>query len=183
MDSQQKRQASRNSSPRLRAAAQQFFTRLTGIKPVVYAMRLAIRIVVPRRRIGAAVALFNDQGEVLLLHHAFHGRYPWALPGGWVNRDEMPDAAVKRELTEETGMTMTLDKAIYFVESGPGHSVNVYFCATEPRGDIMLSFEANDARWFAIDQLPTTMLKRNHDAVKIAADYLIEQGKIPATQQ
>lgn len=48
-------------------------------------------------------------GEVLLVHeHTLRGAGPdqWVLPGGRVERGELFDAAVKREVEEETGYSV-----------------------------------------------------------------------------
>lgn len=51
------------------------------------------------------IALFNEQGELLLLKRADDAHCPglWSLPGGKLEPDESPLAAAKRELLEETG--------------------------------------------------------------------------------
>ncbi|MBI3971508.1 MAG: NUDIX domain-containing protein [Chloroflexi bacterium] len=54
--------------------------------------------------VGVTAMVVDDTGRVLFLEHAFRRRYPWALPGGWINRAEHPEAAIVRELREETGL-------------------------------------------------------------------------------
>ncbi len=140
---------------------QKFFVALTSLRATQQMMRVGIRAIVPSFRIGAAVVVFNEHGEILLLKHAYHGRYPWALPGGWVNRRETPDVAVVRELREETGLNATLGPAVLFLRTSPGFSLNVFFVATEPCGEIKLSFEATEYGWFSADALPTSQMYRN----------------------
>jgi ADP-ribose pyrophosphatase YjhB (NUDIX family) len=140
---------------------QRFITQLTSVRVIQRAMGLLIRAVVPAYRIGAAVVVFNDQGDILLLKHAYHGQYPWALPGGWVNRRELPDAAVVRELHEETGLTAQIGPAVLYLPTPPGFSLNIFFIATEPRGVVKLSYEATEYRWFSADSLPTDQIYCN----------------------
>jgi 8-oxo-dGTP pyrophosphatase MutT (NUDIX family) len=52
---------------------------------------------------GAAGAVFDGEGQVLLVRHRYMPG--WQLPGGGVNRRETPGAAVLRELAEEVGLT------------------------------------------------------------------------------
>lgn len=58
---------------------------------------------------GVTAIVRNERGEVLLLEHAFRRRYPWALPGGWMGRREPPEAAVVREVREETGLEVEVE--------------------------------------------------------------------------
>ncbi len=52
---------------------------------------------------GTAGAVFDDQGRVLLVLHRYMPG--WQLPGGGVDRRETPAMAVRRELSEEVGLT------------------------------------------------------------------------------
>jgi len=60
-----------------------------------------VRVITPTHYVGAVVAIFNEQGSVLLVEHVFRTDYPWGLPGGWISRSEAPNDAVKREVLEE----------------------------------------------------------------------------------
>src|SRR5438270_6210151 len=57
----------------------------------------------PRHQ-GAMVAVYV--GSALLLVRSSY-RTEWHLPGGGVQRNETPDAAARRELAEEIGLTAT----------------------------------------------------------------------------
>jgi 8-oxo-dGTP pyrophosphatase MutT (NUDIX family) len=54
-------------------------------------------------RHGAAAAVFDSQGRVLLVKHRYTPG--WRLPGGGVGRGEPPQRAVMRELAEEVGLS------------------------------------------------------------------------------
>ena len=66
-----------------------------------WGIRLGTRLLVARQYIGAVGVVFNERGQVLLVHHVFRVDYPWGLPGGWVDLAENPADAVRRELEEE----------------------------------------------------------------------------------
>jgi ADP-ribose pyrophosphatase YjhB (NUDIX family) len=62
------------------------------------------RFVYGRFSVGVGGLLFH-RGRVLLAQRAHDpGRGRWTLPGGFVEEDESPDAAVEREVLEETGL-------------------------------------------------------------------------------
>src|SRR5580693_1652443 len=52
---------------------------------------------------GANAAVFDAEGRVLLVRHSY--RRGWHFPGGGVARGEAPEVAVRRELSEEIGLT------------------------------------------------------------------------------
>ncbi len=97
-------------------------------------------------------AVWIDQGEVLLVrrgHAPFRGR--WALPGGFVERDEAVEAAVCRELKEETGLTARAD-GIVGVYSDPArdprrHTVSVAFRMRGVRRPPRGGDDAAEAAW------------------------------------
>ena len=149
-------------------SAKKFMARLTRFAIVRWLMRLAIAVVVPRQRIGAGLVLIDNQDRVLLLHHAFHGNYPWSTPGGWLNRHESPADGALRELREETGLSAHLEQVIVLQPSVIWPGLEVIYLATRPVGDIKLSFEIIDAQWFEIDNLPMAMLPSTREAIHTA---------------
>ena len=134
-----------------------------------------------RYRLGPALsvdAVWIARGRLLLVRRArppFRGH--WALPGGFVNPEETVEAAVVRELAEETGLTAR-PTAIVGVYSGPTRDprkpvTTVAFRmsgrARVPRaGD-----DAAEARWIDLSDLPTLAF----DHGTIVKDALRPQGR------
>jgi 8-oxo-dGTP pyrophosphatase MutT (NUDIX family) len=77
---------------------------------------------------GVSACIFDQVGRVLLAHHVDTGI--WALPGGAVEPDEDPAAAVAREAREELGIVVTLEGLIG-VYGGP--EFRVFY----PNGDLV----------------------------------------------
>lgn len=59
--------------------------------------------------VGVAIIARNKDGNVLVIkraHKKASGYGTWSIPGGWIDRKESFIAAAKRELFEETGLTL-----------------------------------------------------------------------------
>lgn len=141
---------------------------LTSYAPMRWLMQIAIMIVVPRTRMGAGVVLFNEGGDVLLLKHAFHGDKPWGIPGGWLNRNEAPALGAIRELREETNLAATLGEVAYLERNPRQSAVDVVYIATEPQGEIKVSYEIIEAIWVSPDELPLAMPVKLRTAIEQA---------------
>jgi 8-oxo-dGTP diphosphatase len=98
--------------------------------------------------------------HVLLIQRGlepFKGK--WALPGGFVEMDELLETACKRELKEETGLevkTMTQFKAFDSIERDPRHrTISIVFYVVIPdRKEVKGTDDASRAEWFPVDELP-----------------------------
>jgi len=69
------------------------------------AIRLHIlaRSVISPSILGVSGAVFDGEGRVLLVRHSYISG--WHLPSGGVGLGEHPDAAMRRELAEEVGLS------------------------------------------------------------------------------
>ena len=76
----------------------------------------------PRKRMGAAVLLSDDQGRVLLVEPTYKDY--WEIPGGAVEADESPYTAVARELKEELGLPVQVGRLLVtdWVPPRPGRT-------------------------------------------------------------
>lgn len=98
--------------------------------------------------------------RVLLIRRAkdpFAGK--WALPGGFVNKDESLRAAALRELKEETGVRATrLRQVGAFGDPGRdprGWVISVAYVSVLPRAArATQADDASDAQWFPLERLP-----------------------------
>jgi 8-oxo-dGTP diphosphatase len=63
--------------------------------------------------VGVAVLAYDDAGRLLVVHHTYRNRYPWGLPGGWMDRGEAPEQTALRELREETGFEGSVERLLW----------------------------------------------------------------------
>ena len=104
----------------------------------------------------AVAAVVRQQGKVFLLrrsqHDAAFGR--WILPGGHVDRGEEVAAACLREVYEETGLRVELERLLG-VYSYPGNPVVlVVYLARPLSGDLTPGREALELKSFAPPDIP-----------------------------
>lgn len=99
--------------------------------------------------------------QVLLIQRSappFTGQ--WALPGGFVELDETLDAAARRELAEETGLSNLFLEQLYTfgeIHRDPRErTVSVAYYALIKLSDyrVQAASDARDAAWFPTSQLP-----------------------------
>lgn len=119
---------------------------LRAYKRLPRRLRLGIvRAVSPTYTVGA-LCLIEHDGHVLMLRQ--HHRRGWTLPGGLLDRGERPDAAVRREVAEETGLDIEPGSPVATVVEPRSRRVDVLFrvqVATRPQ--VRASSEATDAAW------------------------------------
>jgi 8-oxo-dGTP diphosphatase len=132
-------------------------------------MKWAIRLVVPRHRIGVVMVVTNEAEQVLMLRHVFHPYTPWGLPGGWLNRRESPAEGVLRELKEETGLTAVLNTIILAGQQHNPPHLGIAYLGQLQGGSLVLSSEIVEAGWFSFDELPGPLLPFHRDAITAAA--------------
>jgi 8-oxo-dGTP diphosphatase len=137
----------------------------------------------PALTVDAVVFGFDDQDlKVLLIQRGvapFAGK--WALPGGFVRMEEGLEAAVRRELREETGLSDVFLEQLYtFGEPGRdprGRVVSVAYYALVKLAEhhVLAATDASEAAWFAVADLPP--LAFDHEKIVEAARRRL-QGKV-----
>ena len=103
--------------------------------------------------------LLFEKGRILLIKRAivpFRGC--WVLPGGHVNYGETVEKAIRREMKEELGVSVSIRKCLG-VYSNPKrdpryHAVSVVFLLSKRKGEIKLNKEASDFMFFLPNRLP-----------------------------
>src|SRR4030095_1552086 len=81
-----------------------------------------------RFTVTTAVAIFDDEGRVLLLEHVFRPDSGWGLPGGFMSVGEQPEAGLRREIREEIGIELEAVELLFARSLGRLRQVRVFFC-------------------------------------------------------
>ena len=121
--------------------------------------RWGVRLSEPRFNVTAGAVVVDDEGRVLLLKHVFRPGSGWGIPGGFLEKGEQPDEAIRRELREETGLELETTEILFARTLKQSGRVEIIFrcrpLASEqaaPR-----TFEIKSAEWFAPDRLPAEL--------------------------
>jgi len=65
---------------------------------------------------GSRVVILNDEKQVLMLRHHQDDKDIWLVPGGAIESNENSVEAAVREVKEETGLDVAIERLIWHVE-------------------------------------------------------------------
>lgn len=102
--------------------------------------------------IGAFAIILDIQQRVLLCHRQDMDR--WNLPGGGVMSEETPWQAVIREVREEVGFQVSVERLLGIYVYPPRNDLVFSFLCVVIGGEMRTSEEADTIDYFAIDHLP-----------------------------
>ena len=110
-------------------------------------------------KIDVRGAVIRD-GKVLLVQERSDGG--WTMPGGWSDVGEAPSAMVRREVQEESGFEVRVEKlvAVYDANRVPGvrmefyHAYKLIFLCTIISGEACPSNETSAVDFFELENLP-----------------------------
>lgn len=109
-------------------------------------------------KIVAKALVRSSEGLCLVLHRGnTHPRFPGHIdfPGGEVEPKETPEAAVMREIQEETGLSVNPNKLKKLFAKQYRQTTHMLFEAklTEPDAKVALSWEHKSYRWITLEEL------------------------------
>jgi ADP-ribose pyrophosphatase YjhB (NUDIX family) len=130
------------------------------------------------RRAAADAVLFDAQGRVLLQRRADFK--VWGLPGGAVEVGENLEAAVRREVKEETGFDVEVvrligaysepaDTTVRYPGGDVVHYVSLTFECRIVGGRPQTDAESTGQAWFAADALPPDVMREHVPRIRDAA--------------
>jgi ADP-ribose pyrophosphatase YjhB (NUDIX family) len=135
--------------------------------------------------LGAFAIIFDTQNRVLLCHR--RDMDAWNLPGGGVERGELPTEAVLREVKEETGLEADIERllGVYGKVNKPNELVFSFLCRVTG-GKLTLTDESDDTRYFAIEDIPSNtsprQVERIHEALSQPPQPVFRRLTAPSTR-
>ncbi len=133
-------------------------------------MRLSlIRITQDKFTVSVVALVINEDRQVLVLDHYVRPGSSWGLPGGFIDPNESPIEAVRREIREETGLELESPELVE-VRTIRRH-IEILFRARARGNASVKSREIRALGWFGPDELPAKMSETQKRLVqKLAAD-------------
>jgi len=110
---------------------------------------------IQEKSVGAVVFYRGKEILYLLLHHKTDY---WNFPKGNVEQQETEDATARREILEETGLTVEFvsgfRETVHWIYTRDGQKVSkdvVFFLAEAKKQDVIISFEHEGFVWLNYD--------------------------------
>ncbi|MBS7247171.1 MAG: NUDIX hydrolase [Candidatus Jordarchaeales archaeon] len=124
-----------------------------------------------------AVIIGKDGESIILvkrLNPPFKDYY--ALPGGFVEVGERLEEALRREVKEETGLEVEVERIIGIYDEPDrdprGHVVTVAYLCREVEGELRASTDAKEAKRFTLKEAASLKLAFDHEKILRDAEAL-----------
>lgn len=125
-----------------------------------FVKRAGVWLTQPRFAVTAGAVVCDGRGRVLLLRHVLRRGSGWGVPGGFLKVGEQPEAAIRRELREETGLELDTVELAFVRTLGGVRQVEIIFrgaLKSDSLAGVEKSFEVDRAEWFETDALPASL--------------------------
>ena len=108
--------------------------------------------------IGPRATIYNTKIHKVLILQRNDGNNVWEIPGGKRENNEDIVDALKREVKEETGLTINEYKLVYVSPIFENHPflkpfLNIGYLCFVDNNDVIISNEHIDYKWVSIEEL------------------------------
>ncbi len=132
-------------------------------------------------KIGVFAIILDHDKNILICHRLDYNL--WNLPGGGLCENETPEMGVIREVKEETGLDVKVEKITgIYVKKGKNELVFSFLCQVIG-GEVKLNDEADQIKYFALNDIPTKFSPKQLERIKDYFNdpkiihYKIQEGK------
>ena len=134
--------------------------------------------------IGAFAIIFDENKKVLLSHR--RDIDVWNLPGGGMETRELPNEAIVREVKEETGLDVVVERLVGVYGKVDKDELVFAFVCRVAGGQLVLSDEADQHCFFAADMIPSNtppkQIERIQDSLNHTTQPIFRRQTAPSTQ-
>lgn len=118
------------------------------------ALQLAVmRLFQDEFLIGVTGVILNKQSEILVCKHTYR-QTKWSLPGGYIKTKEHPTEGLAREIEEETGFIVRIEKIIQTRTDRETARLDMACIGTLVGGEFKPNHEVSQAGFFSFENLP-----------------------------
>ena len=121
-------------------------------------------------KVGVGV-LVQQEGEILLVRRTMKPEIgKWSIPAGYLDHGEDPRVTAVRETLEETNLQVEITGLLDVYHNPPqegGASIFILYRARLLGGQLQAGDDADDARFFSLDQLPELAFASTRDAIRL----------------
>ncbi len=115
--------------------------------------------------LGTSAVVFDNDGRILLLRHRFWKSGSWGLPSGYAISGETIEQTVQRELKEETGYEVHVERLLR-IKSGFKLRLEITFVARLTGGTQLLDpKEIIEAEFFNLNNLPDGLIPSHKELI------------------
>jgi mutator protein MutT len=113
--------------------------------------------------LGAFAIIFDEKSQVLLCHRT--DKDLWNLPGGRVELGESPWDAVAREVLEEVGLEVRVERLLGVYSVPERRDLVFSFLCVRTGGVLTCCAEADGIGWFKQSSLPFNTVPRHVERI------------------
>jgi len=103
--------------------------------------------------VGVTGIILNEKKEVLLFKHTYR-QHAWSLPGGYLKAGEHPAEALEREIKEESGLVVSVDRSMKTRTDRDGARLDMCYTGVFIGGEFTPSYEVSQYGFFSQDKMP-----------------------------
>ena len=121
-------------------------------------------------KVGVGVLVQQD-GKILLVRRTMKPEIgKWSIPAGYLDHGEDPRETAVRETLEETNLHVQITSLLDVYQNPPaegGASIFILYRATLLGGHLQAGDDADDARFFTLDNLPELAFASTREAIRL----------------
>ena len=135
--------------------------------------------------VGVFAVIFDDKKRILFCHRTDHDL--WNLPGGALEKGEAPWQGVIREVKEETGLDVAVDRLAGVYYTPNQNQIAFSFICKIIGGEPTVTEESDGFSYFQFKEIPKNFPPRHRERIKHALErpqeIVLEIQRTPSVKE